>query len=128
MVTAAQMREAFEAYASLLSAGDGDAVAALFAEDAWIEDPLGAARHVGREAIAAFYRGAIERAAPTVRLTGPVRVSAVGEAAAPMQSHSNFGGSPKEIDIIDVFSFDDGGKITSMRAFWGEGNIRDRAG
>jgi steroid delta-isomerase len=120
------MRAAFENYTSRLSAGDADGVAELFADDAWIEDPLGAPRHVGRQAILAFYRGAVERAHPDVRLTGPVRVSAVGEAAAPMQSHSNFGGSPKEIDIIDVFAFDDAGRITSMRAFWGEGNLRER--
>jgi steroid delta-isomerase len=120
------MRAAFEQYTSRLSAGDADGVAGLFADDAWIEDPLGAPRHVGRDAILAFYRGAIERARPEVRLTGPVRVSAVNEAAAPMQSHSNYGGSPKEIDIIDVFAFDDDGRITSMRAFWGEGNLRER--
>jgi steroid delta-isomerase len=120
------MRAAFESYTSLLSAGDADGVAELFAENAWIEDPLGAPRHVGRQAILAFYRGAVERAHPAVRLTGPVRVSAVDEAAAPMQSHSNFEGSPKEIDIIDVFAFDDAGRITSMRAFWGEGNLRER--
>jgi steroid delta-isomerase len=120
------MRAAFENYTSRLSAGDADGVADLFADDAWIEDPLGAPHHVGRDAILAFYRGAVERAHPAVRLTGPVRVSAVDEAAAPMQSHSNFGGSPKEIDIIDVFAFDAGGRITSMRAFWGEGNLRER--
>jgi len=43
-----------------------------------------------------------------------------------MQSHSNFGGSPKELDIIDVFTFDDDGLIKTMRAYWGEGNLRDR--
>ena len=126
MATPEQMRLAFERYTSLLSAGDAEGVAALFADDAWIEDPLGAPRHVGRDAILTFYRGAVERAHPEVRLTGPVRVSTVGEAAAPMQSHSNFGGSPKEIDIIDVFAFDEEGRITTMRAFWGEGNMRER--
>jgi steroid delta-isomerase len=120
------MRQAFERYTSLLSAGDADGVAALFSDDAWIEDPLGAPRHTGRDAILAFYRGAVERAHPEVRLTGSVRVSTVDEAAAPMQSRSNYGGSPKEIDIIDVFSFDEEGRVTSMRAFWGEGNLRDR--
>jgi steroid delta-isomerase len=126
VATPEQMRTAFEQYTARLTAGDGDGVASLFADDAWIEDPLGAAKHVGRDDILKFYRGAVERAHPEVRLTGPVRVSSMNEAAAPMQSRSNFGGSPKEIDIIDVFTFDDDGLITSMRAYWGEGNLRDR--
>ena len=101
-------------------------VAALFAADAWIEDPVGSDRKVGRDTLLAFYRGAIERAAPQVRLSGPVRTAAASVAAAPLQSHSDFGGSPKEIDIIDVFTFDDDGLITSMTAYFGPDNIRDR--
>lgn len=128
MTSADQMRWAFEQYTARLSAGDADGVVELFADDAWIEDPLGTPRKQGRADLLAFYRTAIERAAPTVILTGPVRVSSVSEAAAPLRSRSNFGGSPKELDIIDVFSFDDEGRITSMRAFWGDGNLREVTG
>ena len=126
MATAEQMRLACEAYCERLSAGDAQGVAALFAADGWIEDPVGSDRKVGRDTLLEFYRGAIERAAPAVRLTGPVRTAAAGVAAAPLQSHSAFGGSPKEIDIIDVFTFDDDGLITSMTAYFGPDNIRDR--
>jgi steroid delta-isomerase len=125
VVTPEKMRWAFEQYTSRLSNGDADAVASLFADDASIEDPLGAAPRRGRTEILAFYKGAIERAHPKVELTGSVRVSAVGEAAAPMRSVSNFQGSPRAIDIIDVFSFDESGQITSMRAYWGEGNVTE---
>lgn len=126
MPTPDQMRHAFVAYCERLTAGDADGVAALFAADAVLEDPLGVRRYEGRDNILAFYRGAIDRASPEVRLTGPVRTTYVNEAAAPMQSRSNYGGTPKEIDIIDVFTFDDAGLITSMRAYWGEDNMRDR--
>jgi steroid delta-isomerase len=126
MPTPDQMRNAFVAYCERLTGGDADGVAALFAADAVLEDPLGVRRYEGRENIRSFYRGAIERASPEVRLTGPVRTTYINEAAAPMQSRSNYGGSPKEIDIIDVFTFDDEGLIVSMRAYWGEDNMRDR--
>ena len=122
-----QMEAAFVAYCDRLTAGDADGVAALFAPDATVEDPLGVRRYAGREEIHAFYKGAIERASPEVRLIGPVRTSYVNEAAAPMQSRSNYGGTPKEIDIIDVFAFDDAGLIISMKAYWGDANMRDRA-
>ena len=126
MPTPQQMEAAFVAYCDRLTAGDADGVAALFADDATIEDPLGVRRYSGRAEIQAFYKGAIERASPQVRLIGPVRTSYVNEAAAPMQSRSNFGGTPKEIDIIDVFAFDDAGLIISMKAYWGDANMRDR--
>jgi steroid delta-isomerase len=125
MTTAQQMRWAFEQYVARLTAGDGDGVAALFADDATVEDPLGTPLKVGKEAILEFYRGAVERAHPHVELTGPVRTSNVGEAAAPMRSRSNYGASPREIDIIDVFTFDADGRIKTMRAYWGSDNLRE---
>jgi steroid Delta-isomerase len=82
--------------------------------------------YTGQDEIHAFYKGAIERASPEVRLVGPVRTTYVNEAAAPMQSRSNYGGTPREIDIIDVFAFDDAGLIVSMKAYWGDANMRAR--
>jgi steroid delta-isomerase len=123
VATEEQMRRAFEQYVSRLSAGDGDGVAALFADDAWIEDPLGSERKQGKQAIVEFYRGAIERAHPQVELTGPVRTTNLPEAAAPLRSRSFFGGRHTVIDIIDIFTFDDDGLITSMRAYFGPSNM-----
>jgi steroid delta-isomerase len=124
MATEDQMRTAFEQYVERLSAGDGDAVAALYADDAWMEDPIGSPRKEGRAAIAEFYRAAIERAAPQVRLSGPVCTSSVDAAAAPLQSRSTFNGVPSVIDIIDIFTFDDEGRITTMRAIFGPANVQ----
>jgi hypothetical protein len=44
-----------------------------------------------------------------------------------MRSRSNYGGSPREIDIIDVFTFDEDGRIKTMRAYWGSDNMREEA-
>ena len=47
MTTPEQMEAAFVAYCDRLTAGDADGVAALFAADAAIEDPLGVRRYAG---------------------------------------------------------------------------------
>jgi steroid delta-isomerase len=58
-----------------------------------------------------------------LRQTGPVRVAA-GECAFPMQARPTIGGSVLCVDIIDVMTFDDTGKITTMRAFWDPAEMR----
>ena len=58
-----------------------------------------------------------------LRLTGPVRVAA-GECAFPMQARPTMGGTTLCVDIIDVMTFDDAGKITTMRAFWDPAEMR----
>jgi steroid delta-isomerase len=62
-----------------------------------------------------------------LRLTGPVRVAA-GEGAFPMQARPNLGGTTYCVDIIDVMTFDDAGKITTMRAFWDPAEMRPADG
>ena len=52
-----------------------------------------------------------------LRRTGPVRVAA-GEAAFPFQARPTIGGTTFRLDIIDVMTFDDDGRIATMRAFW----------
>lgn len=115
---AVTIRSVVEAYCAAFTAGDQDAYVGLYADGAWIEDPVGTPRHEGKEAIGAFF--AMSRSlADTIelRLTGPVRVAA-GEAAFPMQARPDLGGTVMAVDIIDVMTFDDTGKITTMRAFW----------
>jgi steroid Delta-isomerase len=52
-----------------------------------------------------------------LRRTGPVRVAA-GEAAFPGQARPLIGGTRFCIPIIDVMTFADDGRISTMRAFW----------
>ena len=35
-----------------------------------------------------------------------------------MQARPSIGGTTLVVDIIDVMTFDDAGKITTMRAYW----------
>ena len=115
---AVTIRAAVDAYCAAFSAGDRDAYVGLFAEGAWIEDPVGTPRHEGHAALGTFFDGARGMAETIeLRLTGPVRVAA-GECAFPMQARPLLGDTTFAVDIIDVMTFDDDGKITTMRAFW----------
>ena len=120
----ATIRAAVEAYCAAFSGGDRDAYLGVFAPDAWIEDPVGTPRHEGREALGTFFDNA-RGMADTIelRLTGPVRVAA-GECAFPMQARPVLGGTTFAVDIIDVMTFDDDGKVTTMRAFWDPAEMR----
>jgi steroid delta-isomerase len=121
---AATIRSVVDAYTGAFGAGDKDAYVALFAPDAWVEDPVGSPRHEGHDAIAEFFTQMSTMAdSIELQVTGPVRVAA-GECAFPMQARPTMGGTTMCIDIIDVMTFDDAGKITSMRAFWDPAEMR----
>lgn len=114
-------RSKVERYIASVSAGDVDRVVSLFAPDATVEDPVGSERIQGHEAIRAFYLRATKM---KIKLhpTGPIRIAG-SEAAFPFQVR---GETPAkmEIDVIDVFRFDDEGLISEMRAYWGKENMR----
>ena len=121
---AATIRATVEAYCASFTKGDQAAYVDLFASDAWIEDPVGTPRYEGRQAIGGFFAQSSSMAESIeLRQTGPVRVAA-GECAFPMQARPDIGGTTFVVDIIDVMTFDDDGKITTMRAFWDPAEMR----
>jgi steroid delta-isomerase len=100
---------------------DAQAICALFAEDATVEDPLGTPAHVGIEAVRRFYTRIMNDGGGRLELQGPVR-TASGSAAFAFSSYLTRDGVDLRIDVIDVFQFDPAGKIRSMRAYWGPEN------
>lgn len=112
-----------EAYVAAFQAGDASAAAALYAADATIEDPVGSPVLSG-EMIPALFRNAMERGLK-LELTGPIR-TAGDSAAFPFRIHYPESAERRCIDVIDTFRFDDQGRITQMRAFWGPDNIQLR--
>ncbi len=89
----------------------------IFADNATVEDPVGTDVHKGIAAISAFYEGSFGADA-RLSLTGPVRCA--GNAAAfAFEVHV----AGMKIEVIDVFEFDAGGKVVSMKAYWGQENI-----
>jgi steroid delta-isomerase len=121
---ATSIRSAVDGYCAAFTAGDRDAYVGLFAPDAWIEDPVGTPRHEGHDAIGTFFENARGMAESIeLRRTGPVRVAA-GECAFPMQARPVLGEATYVVDIIDVMTFDDDARITTMRAFWDPAEMR----
>ena len=114
-----QLRAVAQRYVDLFNASDADGVAALYAEDATVEDPIGSPLHEGREAIRAFYAGTMGPA--KLELTGPVRVAG-SELAFPMVA--KVGDGAAFIDIIDVMTVGDDGLVTTMRAYWSQDAVR----
>lgn len=108
-------------YLELVAAGQADAIADLYADDATVEDPVGGEVHIGRPAVRGFYGGAL----PGKAETNVATIRALGhEAAFVWDLTIDLGeGAKMRIDIVSTMSFDDEGKITSMKAYWGPENI-----
>ena len=123
--TAAAMEAAVHAYVRALNAGDLDAIVALYAEGAEVEDPVGSAPQRGLEAIRAFYAVSTQLQLE-VALEGPVR-AAGHEAAFAFSVSFEIQGRRTTIRPIDLFRFDAQGRIVQMRAFFGAGNTTSAA-
>jgi steroid delta-isomerase len=117
------IRKTVEQYVALMTAGDAAGIAALYADDATLEDPIGAPLQHGREAILRWYQMSAGKV--KLELSGPIRVAG-GEAAFPMTGTIGSASDPSYLDIIDVMKFDAQGRITSMRAFWSADAIRKK--
>lgn len=114
---AATIRARVEGYLNGFG-GSREAFLDNFAEDAWIEDPVGTPRLEGREAIGGFYDQTTTMAESiSLRPTGPLRIAG-GEAAFSFQARPVMGGTTFAIDIIDVMTFTEDGRIATMRAYW----------
>lgn len=121
MPTPEQMQAAVRAYIAALNAGDIDAIVALYAEDATVEDPVGSTPQRGLAQIRTFYSASLSMALQVV-LDGEIRAVA-NEAAFAFSVSLVMDGQRITIRPIDVMRFDAQGRITSMRAFFGPDNI-----
>jgi steroid Delta-isomerase len=121
MATPEQMIAAVHAYVDAFAKGDPELAVALFTEDACIEDPVGTPLKVGHAAIREFYTGSMASGAKLV-LEGPVRIA--GEYAAfPFSARLTMGGNDMQVDVIDIFKFNEAGKVIEMTAYFGPDNM-----
>jgi steroid delta-isomerase len=96
-------------------------VAALYAEDATLEDPVGGGEiHIGREAITGFYKAVEGASMKTELLT--IRTGG-HEAAFLFAITVGEGEGSMRIEPIEVMHFNGEGEITSMKAYWGPENV-----
>lgn len=106
------MIQAVHNYIEAVSTDNLDMIRAIYADNATVEDPVGSPPHEGIDAICAFYKR-IHGMGVKLELAGSVRCA--GNAAAfPFTAQMG----PNKLEIIDVFEFDDQGKVRSMRAYW----------
>ena len=121
MPDAEALRHTLRTYADCLSRSDVDGILALFGEAPRVEDPVGSKPVEGRDAVRAFYAGAIQNL--RVEITGPIRVAG-RECAMPMLASVETPDRTLYMDVIDVMEFDEDGRICSMRAFWNPAEMR----
>ena len=109
---------AVEKYVEAFATTDMAIIRNMYAGNATVEDPVGTPVHEGLDAICTFYEGAL-KAGAKLALTGTPRCT--GNAVAfPFQVTM----PGMVIDVIDVFEFDEQGKVASMKAYWGPENIQ----
>lgn len=128
MATPEQIRTTVDRYIEHWSQGDRAAWLELFAPHATVEDPIGSDVRTGPAELTELW-DLVHGLADRLQLvrTGPTRVAG-HEAAFPMQALTVTGGTELVVDIIDVMTFDDAARITSMRAYWDASEMRVREG
>lgn len=122
MTDESRMKAMMQAYIDAFNAGDADAIAALYAEDATVEDPVGSPVKQGHAAIAEFYHMAVETGA-RLTLAAPIRASHANAAAMAFDVHLTMPEGQSVIRVIDVMTFDEAGKFQSMQAYWGPSDM-----
>jgi steroid delta-isomerase len=121
MVSAEHIEASVKRYLELVANGTADEIADLYADDATVEDPVGGGEvHIGRSAIAGFYRN-IEG---IPRATELLTLRVAGHEAAFMFTITVGGdGGKMRIEPIDVMVFNADGKIASMKAYWSPAHV-----
>ncbi|WP_197376685.1 nuclear transport factor 2 family protein [Mycolicibacterium baixiangningiae] len=114
-------RAIVERYLHTVSTGTSEEVAALYAEDATLEDPVGGGEvHIGRQAIAGFYKNTDNVEVETELLKFR---SGGHEAAFVFAITVKMGDATMRIEPIEVMTFTGGGQIASMKAYWGPDDV-----
>ena len=98
-------------------------MAALYAEDATVEDPVGGGEvHIGRQSIAEFYRAAEN----TQMVTELLQIRVGGRSAAFLFAVTIGTGEDRiRIEPIETMTFNGAGEIASMKAYWSPADITE---
>lgn len=113
--------ETIQRYVDLVGSGTAEEIVGLYADGATVEDPVGTEVRTTRESIREFY-AAIEPLEQESRLL-TARV-ADGQAAFQFELVTRVGEQTYTLAPIDLMTFDDEGRITTMRAFWSNDDMQ----
>lgn len=117
---AAALESFVKRYLDTVAGGSAADVAALYTDDATLEDPVGSGEvHIGRQAIEGFYKN-IEAAGG---ITAELLQFRPGGHEAAFLFALNIGGAMR-IEPIEVMTFDAEGQITSMKAYWSAADVK----
>jgi steroid delta-isomerase len=121
----AHMRALFDRYRALMSEGDLDGIVALFAPDARWEEPVGTPPAVGRDAIRARYKAALEASGGRIpmRPDGAARVAG-HRALACSIAEVTPDGHRMIVETANVVTCDEAGLITEMLVYVGMGSFK----
>ena len=110
-----------QAYVAGWKNRDREAWGALFADDAVLVDPVGKPPHVGKAAVLAFFDGV--QKLPFVFTPKVERIAVCGHEAVLLFRMEAVGpdGNGMYVDVADVFTLNDAGKISSLKAYWDKG-------
>jgi steroid delta-isomerase len=112
--------EVINSYVDLVSNGTADEIVALYADGATVEDPVGSEVRTTRESIREFY-ATLEGLDQVGKLL-TARVAS-GEAAFQFELATKAGDQTFTLSPIDVMTFDDDARITSMKAYWADTDL-----
>ena len=117
MPTPDQIRSALDAYVDGFNTGDKEAWLAAFADNARQTDPVGTPENVGRVAIAGFW----DRAAAmgdSIAFDMKDVIVCGDQAAMVWTINLKQGEGGMSFDGVDIFTIDDDGKISEIKAYW----------
>ncbi len=115
MADRSQICAACDRYVSAVDGADVEAILALYADTAVVEDPVGSEPKVGKEALRAFYAGSLGPAVSARRI-GPITVAA-DHAAFQFRVDVDLGETKIKLTTTDVMRFDAAGRIVEMVAY-----------
>lgn len=105
-------------YLDTVAKGSAADIAALYTEDATVEDPVGGGQvHIGRQSIEGFYK-----LTEGVELTTELLSFRPGGNEAAFLFAITVGGGMR-IEPIEVMTFAPDGQITSMKAYWSQADV-----
>ncbi|MDH5643254.1 MAG: nuclear transport factor 2 family protein [Gemmatimonadota bacterium] len=113
-----QMRDAVDRYFASWASLDPSAYVACFTEDAVVHTPYGTQPYHGTSALRRFF-GEVALALQEVTIIVDA-IHVAGNRTAVVFQGTAIGknGKPAKMDGIDVFEFDDAGRITTLWAYW----------
>ncbi|GAA4802467.1 nuclear transport factor 2 family protein [Tomitella cavernea] len=114
------VRKTIESYITAVTTGTVDEIVGLFAPGATVEDPVGSGVRDTEESIREFYS-----VVAGMKQTGEIYTIRIAGSSAAFHFRitTEAGDQTVQITPIDVMTFDDDAKITSMRAYWGPGDM-----